>query len=173
MPPLKPSELFKRLLEASGSHKKELVPDYNTFQDSVPDILTLEEFARSLRPGGKPCERVVVCLVHADDVNESDEPFYLARIVSKARVISDDCLVGGNEYNKGDLVVNIKWYVYINSSRGDRIYRLQSGNSKGIPYSVGSIVRNVDGIKFKSYDKGKYILDRETSNRLTRWLSNQ
>tara|TARA_Y100000817_G_C16665240_1_gene459001 strand:+ start:90 stop:533 length:444 start_codon:yes stop_codon:yes gene_type:complete len=44
MPPLKPSELFKKLLEASGSHKKEFVPDYNTFQDSVPDILTLDEF---------------------------------------------------------------------------------------------------------------------------------
>ena len=71
----------------------------------------------------------------------------------------------------GDLVVYIKWCVYIGSSRGDRNYRLQSGNAKGVVYSVGSIVRNVEGIKFKSHDKGVYTLGRETSNRLIRWLN--
>ena len=51
------------------------------------DILTVGQFAKTLGPGGEPCERVVVCKVHDDDVNELDEPFYLARIVSKARTL--------------------------------------------------------------------------------------
>ena len=92
-----------------------------------------------------------------------------------ARTIDKDCLVSGNEYKKGDLVVNIKWYLYMSGldSRGDRTYRLQPGNKKGVVYSVKSIVRNIDGIRFKSYTNGKYILDRETFNRLNRWLSNK
>ena len=135
------------------------------------DIMTLERFAATLKPGGSPCERVVVCLVHEDDDNELNEPFYLARVVSKARAIANDCLIGGNEYLKGHLVVNIKWYCYTGNSRGDRLYKLQHGHSRGVVYSVGSIVRNITGIKFKKYENGRYILDRETVNRLTRWLS--
>ena len=49
------------------------------------DILTIEQFAKTLSPAGTPCQRVVVCIVHEDDVNELDEPFYLARIVRKTR----------------------------------------------------------------------------------------
>ena len=52
--------------------------------------------------------RVVVCIVHEDDVNELDEPFYLARIVSKARTLNKRCLIGGNEHDAGHIVVNIK-----------------------------------------------------------------
>ena len=65
-----------------------------------------------------------------------------------SRRIDKTCLVGGNEYQSGHLVVNIKWYTYIDSSRGDRTYRLQPGPSKGVVYSVKSIVRNVDGIRY-------------------------
>lgn len=50
-----------------------------------------------------------------DDVNEMDEPFYLASIVSTPRKISEDCIVGGNEYKSGHLVVNIKLMVSIYS----------------------------------------------------------
>ena len=96
---------------------------------------------------------------------------YLARIVSNARRIAKDCLVAGNEYEEGHLVVNIKWYTYVGDSRGDRLYRLQPGGAKGVPYSVGSIVRNVDGIKFKSYNKGIYTLSRDTVNRLNNMLN--
>lgn len=134
------------------------------------ELWTLQEFASSLHAHGEPCERVVVCMVHEDDVNPQDEPFYLARVVSKARKLDKDCLIGGNAYKAGHLVVNIKWYQYIDSSRGDRIYKLQSGSAKGIVYSVDSIVRNVEGIRFKSYSGGKYILGRETVTRLIRWL---
>ena len=136
------------------------------------ELMSLPEFAKTLGTHGAVCERVVVCLVHEDDDNPLDEPFYLARIVSPARTIDEDCLVGGNSYKAGHLVVNIKWYTYIDNSRGDRVYRLQSGCSKGVVYSVESIVRNIDGIRFKSYNHGKYVLGRETVNRLTRWLGN-
>ena len=135
------------------------------------DILSVKDFARTLGTGGAPCERVVVCMVHDDDVNELDEPFYLARIVSKARTLNKRCLVGGNEYEAGHIVVNIKWYLYTGDSRGDRLYRLQPGDSRGVVYSVSSIVRNITGIKFKKYENGRYILDRSTVNKLTRWLS--
>ena len=139
------------------------------------ELWTLEEFAATLDTGGTPCERVVVCYVHEDDNNELDEPFYLGRVVGKARTIDNDCLVSGNEYKKDDLVVNIKWYCYLSDSdsRGDRMYRLQPGNKKGVVYSVKSMVRNIDGIRFKSYENGKYILDRETVKRLTRWVNNE
>ena len=60
----------------------------------------------------------------------------------------------GNQYNSGDLVVNIKWYCYISTSRGDRYYRLQPGGKKGVVYSVKSIIKNLDGIQFKSYENG-------------------
>ena len=135
------------------------------------DILTVEQFATTLGTAGEPCERVVVCIVHEDDQNELDEPFYLARIVSKARTLGKACLIGGNEYEAGHIVVNIKWYLYTGSSRGDRLYRLQPGDKRGVMYSVSSIVRNISGIKFKKYEKGRYVLDRNTVNRLTRWLS--
>lgn len=135
------------------------------------DILSVEEFATTLGTAGEPCERVVVCIVHEDDVNELDEPFYLARIVSKARTLDKRCLVGGNEYDAGHIVVNIKWYLYTGDSRGDRLYRLQPGDRRGVVYSVTSIVRNISGIKFKKYENGRYVLDRNTVNKLTRWLS--
>lgn len=136
------------------------------------DILTVEQFAETLGPGGQPCDRVVVCIVHEDDGNELDEPFYLARVVSNPRKIAQDCLVGGNEYKEGHLVVNIKWYQYTGNSRGDRMYRLQPAGSRGVVYSVGSIVRNISGIRFSKYENGRYVLDRQTVNRLTRWLGN-
>ena len=44
-------------------------------------------------------------LPHEDDENELDEPFYLARVVSTARKIAEDCIVGGNEYKSGHYVV--------------------------------------------------------------------
>ena len=121
------------------------------------NIQTLEEFASTLGPHGSPCERVVACVVHENDTNELDEPFYLARVVGKARTLDNDCLVGGNEYKTGDLVVNIKWYLYTGSSRGDRLYRLQPGGSRGVVYSVKSLVKCLTGIKFKSYNSGTYI----------------
>ena len=136
------------------------------------DILTVAQFATTLGTEGEPCERVVVCIVHEDDVNELNEPFYLARVVSKARTLARPCLVGGNEYEVGHIVVNIKWYLYTGDSRGDRLYRLQPGDARGVVYSVSSIVRNISGIKFKKYEKGRYVLDRNTVNKLTRWLSN-
>ena len=110
-------------------------------------------------------------MVHADDNNELDEPFYLARIVSKARRIDKDCLVGGNEYKAGDLVVNIKWYCYVETTRGDRVYRLQSGCSKGIVYSVKSIIKHLTGIRFKSYENGKYIFPRESVKTITNYVN--
>ena len=133
--------------------------------------MTLDEFAKTLDTRGAPCERVVVCIVHEEDNNELDEPFYLARVVSKARRLAQDCLVGGNEYSAGHLIVNIKWYTYVGNSRGDRLYRLQPSCARGVPYSVGSILRNVDGIKFKSYTNGTYTLGRDTVNRLNRLLN--
>ena len=135
------------------------------------DTMTLEEFSKTLDARGKPCERVVVCIVHEDDSNPLDEPFYLARVVSKARGLAHDCLVGGNEYSEGHLIVNIKWYTFVSNTRGDRLYRLQTGGAKGTPYSVGSIVRNVNGIQFKSYSKGVYTLGRDTVNRINRLLN--
>ena len=60
---------------------------------------------------------------------------------------------------------------YVGDSRGDRLYRLQPGGARGVVYSVESIVRNISGIKFKKYENGRYVLDRRTVNRLTRWLS--
>ena len=129
---------------------------------AVRETLTIEEFAKTLDKRGTPCQRVIVCIVHEDDSNELDEPFYLARVVSKARRLAQDCLVGGNEYSEGHLIVNIKWYTFIDTSRGDRLYRLQPGDAKGVPYSVGSIVRNVHGIQFKSYNKGVYTLGRDS-----------
>ena len=137
------------------------------------DILTVEQFAATLGPRGEPCERVVVCAVHDDDENELDEPFYLARVVSKSRSLDKDCLVGGNQYKSGHLVVNIKWYLFTGESRGDRLYRLQPGSSRGVVYSVSSIVRNISGVRFSKYEKGKYVLDRRTVDRLTRWLSKE
>lgn len=135
------------------------------------DILTVAQFATTLGTAGEPCERVVVCIVHEDDQNELDEPFYLARIVSKARNLDKACLIGGNECEAGHVVVNIKWYLFTGTSRGDRYYRLQSGSKKGVVYSVSSIVRNMSGVKFKKYENGRYVLDRNTVNRLKRWLS--
>ena len=116
-------------------------------------VWSIEEFAASLGTQGNACQRVVVCRVHEDDDNPLDEPFYLARVVSKARSLEKDCLVRGNEYKAGHLVVNIKWYCYLSESRGDRIYRLQPGDARGIVYSVNSIVKNLDSIQFKSYSK--------------------
>ena len=156
-----------------------LVPDTTPVTDRVrprKEIYTLEEFAETLDTTGSPCERVVACMVHDDDNNELDEPFYLARIVSKARRISKDCLVGGNRYNSGDLVVNIRWYCYLESSRGDRIYRLQPGSSKGVVYSVKSIIKHLTGIRFKSYENGKYVMSRDSVKTITNfcnWLNKE
>ena len=135
-----------------------------------PRIQTLEQFATSLGPTGTPCSRVVVCKVNAEDSNELDEPFYLARVVSNARKLDVDCLVGGNEYKSGDYVVNIRWYIYTDNSRGDRIYKLQPGSTKGTVYSVDSIVRKITGIQFKSYSNDKYTLGRESVKRLTNYV---
>ena len=135
------------------------------------EIWTLEEFAATLSTQGTPCERVVACMVHEDDGNELEELFYLARVVGKARCIDTDCLVAGNEYHTGDLVVNMRWYCYLESSRGDRIYRLQPGSSVGVVYSVKSIVKNITGIQFKSYSRGKYTLGRESVTRLINYLT--
>ena len=112
--------------------------------------------------------------MHAEDSNElvhPDEPFYLARVVSKAIQLDADCLVGGNEYKSGDYVVNIRWYIFIDTSRGDRIYKLQPGSAKGVVYSVESIVRNITGIRFKSYCNGKYTLGRDSVKRLTNYMN--
>ena len=69
------------------------------------------------------------------------------------------------------LVVNIKWYLYIGDSRGDRTYRLQPGNKNGVVYSVNSIVRNIEGIRFKSYENGKYTLGRESVKTIKNYLN--
>ena len=136
------------------------------------EVWTLEEFAASLSTQGTPCKRVVACVVHEDDSNELEEPFYLARVVGQARKIAKDCLVGGNEYHTGDLVVNIRWYCYLETRRGDRIYRLQPGGSRGSVFSVESIIKDLTGIQFKSYANGKYILGRQTVTRLTNYIQN-
>ena len=107
--------------------------------------------------------------MHAEDSNELDEPFYLARVVSKTRQLDADCLVGG--YKSGDYVVNIRWYIFIDTSRGDRIYKLQPGSAKGVVYSVESIVRNITGIRFKSYCNGKYTLGKDSVKRLTNYMN--
>ena len=130
----------------------------------------MSEFAATLTTTGPPCTRVVVCMVHDDDSNELDEPFYLARVVKKARVIDRDCLVGGNSYKAGDLVANIKWYCYVESSRGDRIYRLQPGSSAGVVYSVKSIIKDLTGLRFKSYEHGRYILGRDAVRTITNFI---
>ena len=135
------------------------------------EICTLDDFAETLGPHGSPCERVVACMVHDGDQNELDEPFYLARVVSKARRIDKDCLVGGNAYHAGDLVVNIKWYCYIDTSRGDRYYRLQPGSAKGVVYSVKSIIKSLQGIQFKAYENGKYIFSRESTKTIQKYLN--
>ena len=132
---------------------------------------TLDEFAETLDTTGSPCERVVACVVHPDDVNELDEPFYLARIVSKARRVAHDCLVGGNAYKAGTLVVNIKWYCYLETTRGDRVYRLQPGSAKGVVYCVKSIVKNLDGIRFKCFENNKYILSRDSVKTITNYIT--
>ena len=69
------------------------------------------------------------------------------------------------------IVVNIKWYLYTGDSRGDRLYRLQPGGARGVVYSCESIVRNISGVKFKKFENGRYVLDRMTVDRLTRWLT--
>ena len=154
-----------------------LVPGTSGTSDRVHtrrEIFTLEEFAETLGAMGSPCDRVVACVVHEDDENELDEPFYLARPVSKARRIDKDCLIGGNEYKKGHLVVNVKWYCYVGSSRGDRIYQLQPGCSKGVVYSVQSIIKDLVGIRFKHYENGKYTLSRDSVKTITnyvKWLT--
>ena len=135
------------------------------------EICTLDDFAETLGPHGSPCERVVACMVHDGDQNELDEPFYLARVVSKARRIDKDCLVGGNAYHAGDLVVNIKWYCYIDTSRGDRYYRLQPGSAKGVVYSVKSIIKSLQGIQFKAYENGKYIFSRGSTKTIQKYLN--
>ena len=140
------------------------------------EVFTLEEFAETLNTTGSPCERVVACMVHADDNNELDEPFYLARVVSKARRIDKDCLVGGNEYKCGDLVVNIKWYCYVETTRGDRVYRLQPGSSRGVVYSVKSIIKHLTGIRFKSFENGRYVMSRDSVKTITNycnWLNKE
>ena len=80
--------------------------------------------------------------------------------------------MGGNEYHTGDLVVNIRWYCYLETRRGDRIYRLQPGGTRGSVYSVESIIKDLTGIQFKSYANCKYILGRQTVTRLTNYLQN-
>lgn len=40
------------------------------------------------------------------------------------------------------------------------IYKLQSGCARGVVYSVGSIVRNVTGIRFDKFENGRYFLGR-------------
>ena len=51
MPPMKPSEFFKKLGldDVTGSYNKNSSTcDYNTFQGAVPDTLTLEEFVNTI-----------------------------------------------------------------------------------------------------------------------------
>ena len=58
-----------------------------------------------------------------------NEPFYLARVDSKGYQIDTDCLIAGNEYKDGHYVVNIRIdRLYVDNSRGDRLYRLQPGD---------------------------------------------
>ena len=133
--------------------------------------ISLDEFAATLDTTGSPCERVVACMVHADDSNELDEPFYLARIVSKARRIDRDCLVGGNAYAVGTLVVNIKWYCYLESTRGDRVYRLQPGSARGVVYCVKSIIKNLDGIRFKCFENDRYVLSRDSVKKINNYIT--
>lgn len=136
------------------------------------EMYTLEQFAETLDTTGSPCERVVVCMVHENDMNELDEPFYLARIVSKARSIERDCLIAGNEYKAGDLVVNIKWYCYLETTtRGERVYRLQPSGSVGVVYSVNSIIRDLTGIRFRCYENRKYMLPRDTVNTIMNFIN--
>ena len=62
--------------------------------------------------------------------------------------------------------------VYIDSSRDDRIYKLQPGSAKGVVYTALTLlVRNITGIKFKSYCSGKYILGKQSVRRLKNYLS--
>ena len=67
---------------------------------------------------------------------------------------------------KVHLIVNIKWYQYVRDSRGDRMYKLQSGCARGVTHSVGSIMRNVSGVSFDRCEKDKYILSRATVNKI-------
>ena len=68
--------------------------------------------------------------------------------------------------------MNIRWYIYVDNSRGDRVYRLQPGSAKGVMYSVNSIVKNITGIQFKSYVNGKYTLGKQSVKRLINYLKN-
>ena len=110
-------------------------------------------------------------MIHDQDENELNEPFYLARVVGQARKLAEDCLLRGNEYKKGHLVVNIKWYCYLHQTRGDRVYRLQPGGAEGIPYSVQSMVKDLNGIQFKTYSNGKYTLARDSVKKITRYVN--
>ena len=67
--------------------------------------------------------------------------------------------------------MNIKWYQYIRDTRGSRIYKLQSGCANGVVYSVGSIMRNVSGIKFDKYENGQYVLGRQTVKKIINLLN--
>ena len=78
---------------------------------------------------------------------------------------------GVNSNHTGDLVVNIKWYCYLETTRGDRVYRLQPGGSRGVVYSVKSIIKHLTGIRFKCYENRKYILARDSVTRITNYIN--
>ena len=71
----------------------------------------------------------------------------------------------------GTLVVNIKWYCYLQTTRGDRVYRLQPGSAKGVVYCVKSIIKNLDGIRFKCFENSRYILSRDSVKRITNYIT--
>ena len=108
---------------------------------------------------------------HADDVDPDPAPYYLCRVVRAAWQLPEDCLVAGNEYERGWYVCRIQWYVYKHCElNGDRVFELLSNPKDGEIHSCSTFIRM--SVEFKQASRGRYVLSREMDQRLRRFVVN-
>ena len=131
--------------------------------------MSFEEYCSNLYDPRLPAkQKVVAVLRHADDVDPDPAPYYLCRIVCAPWQLPEDCLVAGNEYERGWYVCRIQWYSHKHSdSNGDRVFELLTNPRDGEIHSCSTFIRML--VKFKQVSHGKYVLSWEMGQRLRRY----
>ena len=128
----------------------------------------LEERIKNMyRPTIPALQQVWVTRVHEDDDNT--RPYFLCRVIQQPWQLPADSLINGNAYERGWYVCKIHWFDWIEERRnGDHVYRKISRPITGEIISCNVIVcRPI--ISFDSYSGGKYILKRQTHERIMRF----
>ena len=129
-------------------------------------VKPLADFAPSLSAG----QNVILRVHRSDRANNPDEPYFLARVLEKAKFLEVPGTYCAARFYKNDWIVKIRWYSLDSiECNGDRVYKLWGREGQYI--NCNSIVRNIPENKPVKLQRSgqKYTLSSDLDEYICRY----